>query len=376
MKKILLLLGCFLILSCKSSSKNDFPRNIQINEKVFHWFYFGEGKINKADSISSVPVLPLKPWTEAYRLSSMNAKAFSEKGTAFGTVNRLGVIIFEDKAFDLISSRDFFDSKTAGNLVFYNDVPFIHIYRSTFFNDKQNRKALHSFLIQLDENQKLFYPVLNVENLGFDESTEITGLIFDGKSWTGEAKRIKPEDGKIDFEYFNFQAKEDLTQINPENGNDSVFVTDFDMEKFRDAYKNQNYSKAPERIRRLFKSLPSDLGFTFTLWTTGGHFPRSYEKTGSAEKEMLQAAALLSETYCASLFSDGTFYINGSLSKRGMINEGKTVALRLPSLPEGFVYSGFVISGETLYASWEENSFYEIGRSGFIQLDLGSILYK
>ena len=55
---------------------------------------------------------------------------------------------------------------------------------------------------------------------------------------------------------------------------------------------------------------------------------------------------------------------------------GMPVAIRLPKLPVGFVYSDFVISGSTLYVAWEESSFYETGRAGFLQVNLDRTLYS
>ena len=52
------------------------------------------------------------------------------------------------------------------------------------------------------------------------------------------------------------------------------------------------------------------------------------------------------------------------------------MAIRLPLLPENFVYSDFVITETSLYAAWEETSFYKTGRSGFIYVDLENTLYS
>ena len=59
-----------------------------------------------------------------------------------------------------------------------------------------------------------------------------------------------------------------------------------------------------------------------------------------------------------------------------VLNGGKTVALKLPKLLAGYVYSGFTVSGSSLYAAWEETSFFKTGRSGFICVDLDAVLYK
>jgi hypothetical protein len=44
------------------------------------------------------------------------------------------------------------------------------------------------------------------------------------------------------------------------------------------------------------------------------------------------------------------------------------MSLSLPPLPEGFVYTGLGLSGETLFVSWEEQQGYAIGAAGFMVL--------
>ena len=52
----------------------------------------------------------------------------------------------------------------------------------------------------------------------------------------------------------------------------------------------------------------------------------------------------------------------------------KVIALKLPKLPSGFSYGTFAISGSYFYAAWEESEFYEVGKSGFICVNLDKIL--
>ena len=72
----------------------------------------------------------------------------------------------------------------------------------------------------------------------------------------------------------------------------------------------------------------------------------------------------------------GTLYIEGALPGKHILRGGKPVAIRLPKLDKGYIYSDFVISGTTLYAAWEATDFYKIKRSGFLSVDLDSTLYS
>ena len=92
-------------------------------------------------------------------------------------------------------------------------------------------------------------------------------------------------------------------------------------------------------------------------------------------EQILNAKAIISQSWSGVLFEDGTLFIEGALPGKHILRGGKPVVVRLPKLPDGFKYSEFVISGTTLYASWEESSFYTTGRSGFIQVNLDKTLY-
>jgi hypothetical protein len=63
---------------------------------------------------------------------------------------------------------------------------------------------------------------------------------------------------------------------------------------------------------------------------------------------------------------------------RGLYSFGAQEALinsfSLPSLPQGFVYSGIALLGEVLAASWEEQKDASIGAAGFMVMALGSKL--
>lgn len=121
------------------------------------------------------------------------------------------------------------------------------------------------------------------------------------------------------------------------------------------------------------KTLP----FEIEVQNAGGNSPRYYaNKIANSTEKSLKAKAILSQSWSGALFEDGTLFLEGALPGKHILRGGKPVAIRLPKLPAGFVYSNFVISGTTLYAGWEETSFYKTGRSGFIQVNLDKTLYS
>ena len=343
------------------------------------WYYFSDGSYRTTAKPQYAPTAVPKPWTEAVRISSAVLEDSDGTGSprGFATVNRSGILVFKGSDIQLCADTEIFTGRTAGNLVFAQGVPFFSVYKSTFFNERSNvHQIKHPFLVQFNPTQNVMYPIINVENLGLSDESEITDFLFDGQYWTCSVKKSDAQ--RVTFSYITFQAKEDISLITPYTAQKMLHVSDADMESFRNAKKPLAFSKAPERLRELLRTIPEDVHFSVDVYTAGGHSPRTYirAKNQNAETEELTARALLSDTWLCCLFNDGTLYLNGALYERHILNGGKTLGIKLPKLPADFVYGDFVISGTMLYASWEETSFYETKRSGFISVDLDKTLYK
>ncbi len=374
------ILLCFAVIFSSCRNKNTLPVS-EIPEilKTSHtWYYFSDGDYQKTDKILNVPNSIAKPWTEAVRISSAAIEADQGNGIpkGYATVNRTGILVFENDHITLCSDKEIFSGRTAGNLVFAQKTPFFSVYKSTFFNETKSAVQLkHPFLVQFDPEQKLIYPVINVENLGLEESAEINDFVFDGQYWTCSIKNSTAE--KIDFSYLTFQTKENINLMTPYNAEKMIHISSADTDSFRNARKFKDYSEAPERLKKLLQSIPERVNFTVCVTNAFGHSPRTFSRVnGKSDSEILTAKALISDTWAACLFSDGTLYLQGALYNKNILNGGKPLGIKLPKLPEKFTYGDFVISGTMLYSSWEETSFYKTQRSGFLSADLNEILYK
>lgn len=391
---MLALLTSFISFSCSKKVQELTPlqEEISIKASSYDFFYFTDRYFKKTHNVASVPALPPRPWTEAVRISSISSCDISEEGEnakAYGIVNRIGILSFQDDRIELHLDNELFSSRTAGNLVFYQATPVYSLYRSTFFNDMERKlSGPHPFLVQFDPIQKISFPIINVENLlpGESESdaenTEIIDYIWDGKVFSCAAKQKKVIEERvgsreeISFSYKNFQVKEDLLSITPETASKEIFITPSSMGAFKENQKFQNFENAPEKLQDLLSPL-KNADFLITVRNAGGHSPRRYkhEVSASDENRFAFADALLAPSWCAALFQDGTIFMKGALESSPIFNKGRPVVLRLPKLPNSFQYSGFAITGKYLYASWEETDFYMVKRSGFLCVDLGKILY-
>ena len=386
---IALNLFCVLLSGCKKKDKSIENQDIvQIGtQKSDHtWYYFTQDGFAQVDNPREAPFAGSAPYTEAIRISSANNGQTELDGTvkAYALANRLGVLCFEDDKISIAKDVNVFANRTAANLVFIDGIPLFSVYKSAFFNDTINLASYkkdmgaHLFLVQFDDASKISYPVINCTNLTENQNAEVTDFYWDGNDWFCSIKSVADDAaGKTDFTYLKFKPAAPLASISPVSATDLINIKQSSVSEFRDVMKVRSYSLAPERIRNMLKGFDQSIPFIIEVKTAAGSSPRVYENEapGSFETE-LNAKAIISQSWSAALFEDGTLYIEGALPGKHILRGGKAVAIRLPKLDEGYVYSDFVISGTTLYAAWEQTDFYKISRSGFLSVDLDSTLYS
>lgn len=383
-KKILFFLFIMIFsmfFSCKKENQNNETINIQIEnkQKNHEWFYFTKDDFLPTDLPQNSQRSILIPWTEAIRISSANQSSFNNVNfnKAFAIVNRLGILCFENEKITLSKDSNIFDDRTAGNLVFLNETPIFSVFKSSFFNstldDKnyRNEKSEHLFLLQFDELTKTCYPIINSDSLS--ENCEITDFVWDGYNWFCSLKSTLNE--KTEFSYVKWNSTSSLLSLSPINCENKIHISKIDVETFRKIKEFQNYKNAPERIKNLLLGFSDKKSFIIEVKNENGISPRVFENKVNDEIP-LQAKAVLTKSWSGAIFEDGTIFIEGALPQKYILRNGKPVAIRLPKLPLNFVYSDFVISGNFLYAFWEETEFYKTGKSGFLKVNLEETLFK
>lgn len=376
------LLPVLILFSCsRTKPLNEKQPDVLPAADDHTWYSFSNGSFMKTSTPQDAPLQPERPWTEAVRISSASCAAGdgSRIPAAYALVNRTGILVFNGSEIQLYKDAALFGSRSADNLVFQNDTPLFSLYKSSFFNTTikggAQNDTLHPFLVQFDISSHIAYPVISCTNLGLGAESEITDYVWDGSTFICSVKTETAE--KVRFTYISVQPEIPLLSLSPSNASGSLLISQTDRESFRSQKMPKPFTSAPDRLRKLLSVLPDDTAFYVTCRTVGGHTPRQYINLQQGEDSTpLNAQALIADTYVCALFSDGTMYINGALFDRHILNNGKTCALRLPRLPDGSEYSAFTISGTTMYAAWEETSFYKVGRSGFISVNLDKILYN
>ncbi len=345
------------------------PQEIQEVSADHQWYFFNNGSYSTVDLPQHSPILSLKPWTESVRICDGNV---SRDGKGYMLVNRFGVMIF-DKAQtpSLIQDYQLFADTTAENLVFEVNVPFFTLAKNSFFNKnaalKRNGELAH--VVRLSQENKMFYPSVTYGDLKLSPSSEVSATYFDGKNWFSSIKSTS--DGKTEFSYIQWNAIGSLSALPPFTQAGKVVIKPSDESSFRAVNSPADFSKAPARLKTLLSSLPQNFSFLITCRDAGGASPRYFSKGTSEDGE--NAFAIISENWICAIFGDGTTYFSGGLDGEPLINNGKTVAFRLPKLPETYSYGDFCISGNFLTVAWEENDFYKTGRSGFLSVDMKQV---
>lgn len=382
---VCVLFGVFVLFaSCKKEdapqSAVETPRETftQTQElSPFSWYYIDAAGINRAENVRMVPAVAKRPWTEAVRISSASVSADMENSApkGYAVVNRVGIIEFDGNDIRLHPDVTLFTGKTSGNLVFAENVPFFLQYKNSFFNEtaEQTPQQYHPFLAQFSPTTKISSPVLAVENLGFTRESEIVDYVWDGTVWLCSVKTVSGD--RTSFSYTSWQAKNPLLSLTPANVGQSLLINESEREVFRELKSPQDFSRAPLRLRELLSDIPEELAIHVTCYTAGGSSPREFIRQKAGDEELpLMASACIAETWICAVFQDGTVYLRGALYDKAVFNGGETVAFKLPRLPAGYVYSDAVITGTMLSVAWEETAFFETGRSGFLSVDLNTVI--
>lgn len=373
-KLFLLILSLLLIISC---SKEKHPTGIadissgistsESNEKITHtWFYFTNDSFLKTTAPEDVMEVTFKPWTQAVRISS----SLQSNDQGYFTVNGVGLLVCTNNSSTpmFITDKSVFSGLTTDHLCFNDGVPVFHTYYNDFF-DSEAKFLNNPILYQFSNATNIFYPLLNNQILGLPDETTVTNILKNNKTWTLELK--KNDSGRKIYEYISFDTLEPLSSK-------LVLTRPISTSSYRELCTPKTFSSAPVRLKELLGKVPSQFNFYVTSTNLTGNSPATYlhqTENDTSENFPMQCKALLHDNFSIAIFTDGTSFFAGALPNKYIINNGESLAFRLPKLPENFSYTDFVVINNTLYVAWEESDFFQIARSGFLIVDLQGILY-
>lgn len=383
---VLILAAFFLLLNSCSKKESATPiaadevLTVENKNKSFKWFYLTKDGFEQVEKPQRAPGVLKKPWTETLRISYMaQANENSPLDIApeaapkvYALVNHVGIIAFDGRENKIHKDDIIFQNRTADKIVFMNGTPIVSFYKNSIFNDKAfASEQFRPFLVQFTTDSCVFFPILTYENLALDENSHINDFCWNGTQWFCSVKSSKKDETK--FAYLKFRPETALLSISPESN--FVHIEQSTEDEFRAQRRPQKFENAPARVQELLGKMPNDFNFYAECKLAGGPTPREYLRGSVSSGTMRKATVQIADTWIGALFQDGTMYLNGALYGQRILNGSKPIALRLPKLPSGYVYSDFGISGTTMFAAWEECEFYQTGRAGFIEIDLAKILY-
>jgi len=317
------------------------------------WFQFSAGGPVLIESIEDACFsAALIPWPLAPHIRFMLARG----GNLLMAVNGDGFICLSPKENEQVglyrfSGGEFWRQYTVGAFVLFDGKPAALLYRDDRFLDSNAplpAPRLWTFDLRSGGPRPLAMPSLDVfpPEDGWDVDTLRRG---------GDA-----------FWYFRAEKK---TAGQPEirmlRSGDLVLPGEkVSLGAFQNAALPEPLSAAPPPLREMLTAVfkENNCGLAAVVspeFQTARTFAADREKaaisgfySGGAEK-----------TFMLAVFPQGNaLYITFSPSN--------TRHFSLPSLPQGFVYTGIGLCEDTIFASWEEQDEYSIGAAGFMVIKL------
>ncbi len=356
------------------------------------WFYFTSDGFKETDIPRNAPFSEKKPWTQAIRITS---SAFIN-GKSYLTVNKLGIleapqtfgiqkngIASETK---LIKNTDLFSKASVGDIYCIDKKPVVNFFTNSIFELKGNNTADFTaqdpFLVKFNTSDYTFSPLLTQqilsEHVAFQNDTqtipnylesEIREVFFQNNVWSVLFK--SDINNRTDFFALSFSSDDPLTQ----NQFKEFPTTIKSANEYREIIRPKSSSSLPTRIRDLLKPVPNRVSYYLNYSEQDAASIVQYEHI-SGNSTPIQAYSLSLEHCSILVFEDGTICFAGALPSKSVLNNGETHAFTLPDLGPGYLYGSIALSGSTLYVAWEETSFFETGKSGFLAVDMEQVLYQ
>ncbi len=323
------------------------------------WYYFSESGLRSVQNPAAIPFGGFSPWTEATRVTDCG---FDDSRPVL-LVNRFGLILSgSDGKPEIIEGGQWFQDRTAGALYKSEQGLSARLYRNSFFGDTTRKiPEREPFFTLVDTGAESvrdqFYP----SDLGLDNSAQCVALDRIGSMWYASFKQETAD--RIDFTYLEFES------FPLSDGAEASGTTSRPRRITADAYRASvkpfPIKDAVQPVRDIISALPPESALQLRYYSPLSPAVQIFSRPGS--EPALQGTILHYDGKTALLFSDGTFYF--SEEEREGIR-----ALTLPKLSRGYVYGPFIIEGQRLLASWEEQRFFETGRAGLLEVNLADVL--
>lgn len=362
--KLFLLFFMIISLVACGTKKNSTIQQDTAVEPITHknfqtWYYFSDEGIHLAKSASAIPQKDFLPWTESVRVSDIG---FINGSPAF-LINKLGLMIQENGSDAYVLKTDsLFKDSTAGGLYKTEFGSSIRFYIDTNFNE-QGYANRTPFLVTYNEARQNFMISVRASDFGLPETAQCISLDRVDLQWLAAFKNLS--NSKVVFSYFQFDSFPQ--PLDPNTSNSKNTIQSISNDTYQRKLSPLPWNKAPEQLQDLLAHIPATTGLHIKISSRALKSNQIYSR--ASDLETIEGFAFVSDDKTAVLFTDGTFYMSTDNSS------SQHKSIKLPALSNGYAYSGFVLKNKTLLAAWEEKRFYEIGRSGLLEINLPDELY-
>lgn len=294
------------------------------------------------------------PWTEKISFPDF----FVMNGKLYLLTNKAGISVFspepespEDGKFtEFYPFPDEIAGRTCGTLFTLQNSGtvekplFFNVYRNTIFSDDLPEENLPGIYRYFPETRTTT-PVFSPEDYGLPATAQAVDVSSDEKPGLC-FKTSTPV--KVEFDYIRL---EDF------NG-DSFSVERISEGEFKASLEAKPEAELPYGI----KSFLGEKNLVFSGLTLMENNTKTiYSGNNGRGKDCF---VYLEGEKTFILFADGTFFLDTGVP-------GKEYSFKLPPFSEKAVYTGGVITGDTIICLWEERDFYKTGRTGLLIARIG-----
>lgn len=364
---LLVISVCILFTFCaKKTDGNNFDISLSYKEnnntaETPQWYYFTQdGNILPVENPALIPAREFVPWTEAVRVSGLSLIC----EPPIFLINKTGLLfpcksIIADKQSSepYILKDTMFLKKTADGFYKTDLGQLIRLYTNTIFSsvDSSDEELL---LCRYNSVNNNFIPVISFKNFNLEPEAQLVNLEYKEK-WFASFKTEKYE--RVSFDYFSFKNFSELLKGNYVKITQDEFIKNTaPIELNTSVPKNTDlYEISALIINSGYKNIRADF-FSPDLKSKSVLSYIAKNSESDTENSEITACACkcnFSHTLYAVLFNTGTLSVFNEKEKN-------VQHFKLPKLPKNTVYTYFILYDNILTAAWEEQVFFEVGRSG------------
>ncbi len=325
------------------------------------FYTFSEGTLAAVPGPRPLPREEKQPWTQQVRVVDVHLLGTD----LYCAVNGLGVFVFTDiftadrnLPHKTISLSRVFRGRTIGTFFYYDSAFYCHLYSDSVLTSP------------IPSSQPVALVSIDPE----DDIPKIIPFSFQDRNPGWELALLSPQPGGVWSLAWKFSSEE-KTKFRYSDLDVSTWKeTEITEEKFLQKLEPLDGVSAPEGLKNAVQVVLSGGSAVDSLKTPEQPLVLDVSMRSSRKKirrtyrfgpsgMLKKGEGVYERLEC---FEDrGTYYL---LMPQGTIiltdSGGREETISLPSLPEGFVYTGFVTNGRKIVAFWEEQDFTLVGSAG------------